>query len=118
MTPKQAILITILSVLIFMALPSTNKVAVQPKRPLVFSRRPKLPPAAPEKLSPCSNLQISRVSALCESPYGFIACLDFPQVDVDTVLAGEQFFPANEATFYADDQVIDGVQYRNITFVL
>ena len=118
MTPKQAILIAVLSVLIFMALPSTGKVDAQAKRPFLLSRSPKLSPAAPENLSLCSKVQISRVSAICESPYGFIARLYFPQVDVDSVLAGEQFFPDNEATFYADDQVINGVQYRNITFVL
>ena len=63
-------------------------------------------------------MQVSRTGAICESPYGFTARLDFPQVDVESVLAGEQFFPNTEATFSADDQVINGVQYRNITFVL
>jgi hypothetical protein len=63
-------------------------------------------------------MQVSRTGAICESPYGFTARLDFPQVDVDSVLASEELFPTTEATFSADDQVIDGVQYRNITFVL
>lgn len=118
MTPKQAILIAVLSVLIFMGLPSTDNVDAQAKTPPVFSPRSKMSPEAIENLSLCSKVQVSRVSAICESPYGFTARLDFPQVDVDGVLAGEQFFPDNEATFYADDQVINGVQYRNITFVL
>lgn len=54
----------------------------------------------------------------CESSYGFTARLDFPQVDVESVLAGEGLFPSTEATFYADEQVINGVQYRDFTFVL
>ena len=37
---------------------------------------------------------------------------------MDDVLAGEQFFPNIEATFPEKDQRINGVQYRNITFVL
>jgi hypothetical protein len=83
-----------------------------------FPSQPETTPAAIENLDFCTKMQVSRKDAICESPYGFTARLDFPQVDVDSVLAGEQFFPANEATFYADDQVIDRVQYRNITFVL
>ncbi len=82
------------------------------------SRRPEISPAAIENLSFCPDMQVSRTGAICESPYGFTARLDFPQVDVESVLAGGQFFPNTEATFSADDQVIDDVQYRNITFVL
>lgn len=74
--------------------------------------------AASENLSFCQKLQISSRGAICESPYGFTARLDFPQVDVESVLAGEAFFPNTEATFFADDQVINGVQHRDITFVL
>jgi hypothetical protein len=80
--------------------------------------RPETASAGSENLSFCPKLQISITGAICESPYGFTARLDFPQVDVDSVLAGEQFFPNTEATFSTDDQVIDGVQYRNITFFL
>lgn len=80
--------------------------------------QPETTSAGSENLSFCPKLQISSTGAICESPYGFTARLDFPQVDVDSVLASEQFFPNTEATFAANDQVIDGVQYRNITFVL
>ena len=118
MSPKQPILIALLSVLIFIALPSAANVDAQAKTRLVFSRRPEVSPAAAENLSFCSKVQVSRTSAICESPYGFIARLDFPQVDVDSVLAGEQFLPNIEATFPVMDQQINGVQYRNITFVL
>lgn len=74
--------------------------------------------AGSANLSFCPKLQISSSGAICESAYGFTARLDFPQVNVESVLAGGQFLPETEAAFSADDQVIDGVQYRNITFVL
>ena len=82
------------------------------------SRRPEISPVAIENLPFCPKIQVSRTGATCESPYGFTARLDFPQVDVESVLVGEQFFPNTEAIFSADDQVINGMQYRNITFVL
>ena len=117
MTPKRAILIALLFVLIFMALPSVGNVDAQAKIRPVFSLTPAASPAA-ENLSFCPTVQISRIGAICESPYGFTARLDFPEVDVDSVLAGEQFFPNIEAAFPAKDQQINSVQYRNITFVL
>jgi len=82
------------------------------------SRRPEISPAAIENLSFCPEVQVSRTGAICQSFYGFTARLDFPQVDLASVLAGKQFFPNTEVIFSADDQVISGVQYRNITFVL
>lgn len=74
--------------------------------------------AGSANLSFCPKLQISSSGVICESAYGFTARLDFPQVNVESVLAGGQFFPNTESAFSADDQVINGVQYRNITFVL
>ena len=118
MTPKPAILTALLLVLFFIALPSAGNVDAQAKTHPVFSREPEVSPDVAENLSFCPKVQVSRISAICESPYGFIARLHFPQVDVDSVLAGEQFFPNIEATFPVKDQQINGVQYRNITFVL
>ena len=114
MRPLYSLIITlVLSAFILIAGSKTQAEEVSE-----FPSQPETTPAAIENLDFCTKMQVSRTGAICESPYGFTARLDFPQVDVDSVLAGEQFFPANEATFYADDQVIDGVQYRNITFVL
>ena len=114
MRPFYSLIITlVLSAFIFIA---GNK--TQAEEVSEFPSQPETTRAAIENLDFCTKMQVSRTAATCESPYGFTARLDFPQVDVDSVLAGEQFFPANDATFYADDQVIDGVQYRNITFVL
>jgi len=117
MTKKRPHLFFLLSALIFFVLPSSKGAAQEKARPMA-SRRPEISPAAIENLSFCPEVQVSRTGAICESPYGFTARLDFPQVDLESVLAGEQFFPNTEATFSADDQVINGVQYRNITFVL
>ena len=117
MTKKRPHLFFLLSALIFFVLPSSKGAAQEKARPMA-SRRPEISPAAIENLSFCPKVQVSRTGAICESPYGFTARLDFPQVDLESVLAGEQFFPNTEATFSADDQVINGVQYRNITFVL
>ena len=118
MTPKPTSLIALLSVLIFLVLPAAGNVDAQAKTRPVYARRPVVSHAAAENLSFCSKMQVSRAGAICESPYGFIARLDFPQVDVDSVLAGEQFFPNIEAAFPATDQQINGVQYRNVIFVL
>ena len=115
MTKKQPRFLFLLSVLIFFALPSSGG-ASQARS--VVSRSPEIPTAAVESRSFCQKVEVSRTGAICESPYGFTARLGFPQVDVESVLAGEQFFPSNEATFSADDQVINGAHYRNIAFVL
>jgi hypothetical protein len=66
----------------------------------------------------CQKLQISHMGAVCESPYGSVARLDFPLVDLESVIAGKQFLPSREATFSARDQVIGNRQYRNLRFVL
>ncbi len=118
MIPKPASLIALLSVLFFLALPAAANVDAQAKARPVFARRPVAPLAGAENLSFCSRMQVSHTGAICESPYGFTARLAFPQVDVDSVLAGEQFFPNIEGAFPAKNQQINGVQYRNIIFVL
>src|SRR6266545_7614349 len=117
MTKKRPHLFFLLSALIFFVLPSPGGAAQEKARPMA-SWRPEISPAAIENLSFCPEVQVSYTGAICESSYGFTARLDFPQVDLESVLAGEQFFPKTEATFSADDQVINGVQYQNITFVL
>ena len=115
MTTKQPRFILLLSVLIFFALPWSGR-ATHVRS--VVSRNAEITTAAVENPPFCQKLEVSRTGAICESPYSFTARLDFPQVDVESVLAGEQFFPNTEAAFSADNQMINGVQYRNITFVL
>ena len=115
MTRKQPHFIFLLSVLIFFALPSSGGTT---QARSVVSRDPEITTAAVENPSFCQKVKVSQIGAICESPYGFTARLDFPQVDVENVLAGEQFFPNTEATFSVEDQMIGEVQYRNIRFVL
>jgi hypothetical protein len=83
-----------------------------------FPSQDETTPIVSEDLDFCGKMQVSFRDAICESPYGFVARLGFPQVDVESVLAGEKFFPNIEATFPVKDQQINGVQYRNIIFVL
>jgi hypothetical protein len=66
----------------------------------------------------CQKLQISHMGAVCESPYGFVARLDFPGVDLESVITGVKFLPNTEATFSARDQAIGNRHYRNLRFVL
>lgn len=114
MTKKQPRFIFLLSVLVFFALPSSGGTT----QARFVSGVPEITAAAVENLSFCQNVQVSRTGAICESPYGFSARLDFPQVDMESVLTGEQFFPNTEAAFSPVELVVNGVQYRNITFVL
>ena len=79
---------------------------------------PETAAAGSAPLTFCQKLQISHTGAVCESPYGSIARLDFPRVDLENVIAGKQFLPSKEATFSARDQVIGNRQYRNLRFVL
>ena len=115
MTKKQPHFIFLLSVLIFFTLPTSGGITHARS---AFSRNPEISTASVENLSFCPKMEVSQTGAFCESPFGFTARLDFPQVDLESVLAGEQFFPNTETAFSADDQAINGVQYRNITFVL
>jgi hypothetical protein len=113
---KPLYVLTILLLLVSFASLIGSK--VQAKEVPIFTSVPETASFGNENLPFCPKLQISSTGAICESHYGFTARLDFPQVDVESVLAGEQFLPSTEAAFFADDQVINGVQYRNITFVL
>jgi len=114
MRPLYSLIITLALSSFILLIDSKTQAKEVPELP----SQPEIASAGTEILSFCPKLQISRTVAICESPYGFTGRLDFPEVDVDSVLAGEQFFPNIEATFSADNQVINGVQYRNITFVL
>jgi hypothetical protein len=114
MRPLYSLIVTLALSSFFLLTGSRTQAKEAPEVP----SQPETPSADSKKLSLCPKLQISSTGANCESPYGFTARLDFPRVDLESVLAGEQFFPTTETPFSADDQVINGVQYRNITFVL
>jgi hypothetical protein len=115
MTRKQPGFIFLFSVLIFFAWPSSAGVA-QARYMVSQYFEPRR--SVPDNLSFCQKVEISQIGATCQSPYGFTAQLDFPEVDVDSVLTGKTFFPNVEAAFPVENQVIRGVQYRNITYFL
>lgn len=114
MKPLYVLVATL--VLANLILPVVSK--VQAKEAPELPWRSNLASTDSASLTFCPKIQVSRTGAVCTSPYGLTARLDFPAVDVGSVLAGEQFFPNTEAAFSAPDQVIEGVQYRNITFIL
>jgi hypothetical protein len=114
MTKKQPRFIFLLSVLVFFALPSSGGATGAH----LVSRNQEITTATVKNPSFCQNVQVLRTGAICGTPYGFTARLDFPRVDMESVLTGEQFFPNTEAAFSAADLVVNGVQYRNITFFL
>lgn len=115
MTTKHPGFVFLLLVLILCVLPTSDG-GVQARS--AASRNPEISAAAIESLSFCRNLEVTRTGAKCESSYGFTARLDFPQVDVESVLVGDEFFPNIESVFSVDNQVIHEVRYRNITFAL
>ncbi len=43
--------------------------------------------------SPCAELQVTSVGVVCKSKYGILAHLDFPEVDLKIVLAGDEYLP-------------------------
>jgi hypothetical protein len=79
---------------------------------------PETAPAGSAIPSFCQKLEISHTGAVCHLAYGLSARLDFPRVDLESVITGEQFLPGAESVFSAGDQVIGNRQYRNIHFVL
>jgi hypothetical protein len=115
MTRKQPGFIFLLSVLIFFALPSPSRAVPAGS---AGSREADIPTPAVENLSFCQHVEVSKTGVICESQYGFTARLPFPGIDVERVLSGDEFFPNTEATFDVEHQAINGVRYRNITFVL
>jgi hypothetical protein len=104
----------LLSLFLLLSLPTTGR-DVHAKEPVTD---PEAAAAGFKTPSFCQNMEISRTGAVCQSAYGFIARLDFPRIDLESVIAGKQFLPGAEATFSARDQVIGISQYRNIHYVL
>src|SRR5574338_1466402 len=104
----------LISLILLLSLPTVGS-DVYAKEPITDSETPAVGSEPPVF---CQKLQGSHTGAVCESPYGFFARLDFPQVDLESVLTGEKFLPNTNATFSARDQVIGNRQYRNLRFVL
>lgn len=67
---------------------------------------------------PCSELDITHTGVSCLSPSNTQLELDFPQVDLESVLAGNEFLPQAEKIFQLGGIVTADEQYRNITLSL
>jgi len=104
----------LISLVLLLSLPTVGS-DVHAKEPITA---PETAAAGSETPAFCQKLQISYTGAVCESPYGFAAHLDFPRVDLERVIAGEKFFPSTEAAFVGRNQAIGHKQYRNLRFVL
>jgi hypothetical protein len=104
----------LISLVLLLSLPTVGS-DVHAKEPITDSETAAAAGSEPPAF--CQKLQVSHTGAICESPYGFVARLDFPGVDLESVIAGKQFLPSREATFSAGDQVVGGRQYHNLRFV-
>jgi hypothetical protein len=82
----------------------------------------KAPPAGASKQAAistlCEELQITSIGVTCQSVYGFTARLDFPQINVNRVLAGDEYLPQAEAVFTEKEKIIGSQRYQNIAFSL
>jgi hypothetical protein len=67
---------------------------------------------------PCTELQVTSVGAVCQSRFGMVARLDFPEVDLERALAGGEYLPQARAVFTADEKTVGDKDYRNIAFAL
>ncbi len=77
-------------------------------------------PAFPieERSSPCDELQVTSVGVVCKSKFDLVAHLDFPKVDLESALAGREYFPRASTELTAHEKTIGNKVYRNLVFVL
>lgn len=66
----------------------------------------------------CQELQVTKLGVVCQSRFGILMRLDFPEVDLTSVLAGREFLPQAKKVFTADQTTIGENAYRNIAFML
>ena len=74
--------------------------------------------AKPMLPEPCDDIQITTAGVACKTKYGFTARLDFPQIDLKNVLAGNEYLPQVEAVFTEKEKIIGSQRYQNIAFSL
>lgn len=67
---------------------------------------------------PCSQLDITHSGVSCLFSSNTLLQLDFPKVDLESVLAGNEFLPHAEKNIQLGELVAAGPQYRNIEFSL
>lgn len=67
---------------------------------------------------PCAELHVTKMSVVCESRFGIIARLDFPEVDLKSAVAGSEYLPQAKAMFTANNKTVDDRAYWNIALLL
>lgn len=83
------------------------------KEPAVHSMEAN--PASPEM---CQAVRFTTTGVVCETIYGFTARLDFPQVDVGSVLAGREYLPDEEVVITVAETTQGLATYRSLEFSL
>ncbi|HEY9706609.1 MAG TPA: hypothetical protein V6D48_00225 [Oculatellaceae cyanobacterium] len=68
--------------------------------------------------TPCKEITVTTTGVTCETIYGLIAHLSFPEIDLKSILAGTGYLPQAEAVFTGKEQKIGSRIYRNIVFSL
>ena len=95
-------------------------IAIWPGSNHVQTKEPSIPWLEPKAVNPdpCEAIQVTTVGVVCESRYGFTAHLNFPQIDLKTVLGGDEYLPEAEAVFTEKEKTIGAKTYRDIDFYL
>jgi hypothetical protein len=108
--------VLLLPVLLLFASSAAN--AVQAKEQRVLVLEPEASVTDENITSPCADLHITNSGAICTSKFGFVGQLDFPEVDLQSALAGDAHLPLTLAVFNLDKSTFADQVYRNITLVL
>jgi len=108
--------IILLPVLLYLVLPAKSE--FQRKDQVAVAPESEIFAPIEKNTLPCSELQVTSTGAVCKSRFGLVASLDFPQVNLKSVLAGDEFLPQAENVFTADEKTVGGKSYRNIAFTL
>jgi hypothetical protein len=109
-------LIILLPALFSIGLLAGSNVAAKERR--IVDVDPRVAFLIEENPSPCVKLQITTAGVVCKSKYGILARLDFPEVDLKIVLAGDEYLPEARALFTEKEKTIGDKTYRNISFLL
>lgn len=64
----------------------------------------------------CQVIQVTATGVVCETISGFMVRLDFPPVDVGSVLSGHEYLPREDAVFTIAEGTLGLATYRNLEF--
>ena len=103
----RTLFIVILPLLIYFLLPADG--ALQNKSDTIVEPKSDIADTVP-----CSELDITYTGVSCLSSFNSQLQLDFPEVYLESVLAGNEFLPSAEKIFQLGEIVTADEQYRNI----